>query len=247
MSGIFGRCVLGGFALAAASFPAHRATAELREVEPAFVSPGVGSDDLVSIVGSYDVEGIHPEGTAYKGTGTVTRLGAQLYQMSWTTPQGTFHGLVHRRRDLLLGGWGYTQNQRAAVYRVDGTTLDGITMRTGTSSLGRELLNGGGADHTGTFTIANGVDPDGAIYSGTMEGFVVTKEVRRLEWHIGGQIRRGYGVQEGSDFIVGYDDTGRAGPVRYRIGAGGATIVGVFLDPQMPHLGLGTETMTRVD
>jgi hypothetical protein len=245
------RSVYGVLALAAASFPSHRAlaapTASLASDDRAFVSPGVGADDLVGIVGNYDVAGVHPEGTQYTGTGTVTRLSAQVYQMAWTTAQGTFYGLVLRRRDLLLGGWGYKQDQRAAVYHVEGKTLDGVTIVSSRAGLGREVLTGGELDQTGSFTISSGLDVEGTSYGGTVLCTLVTKEVRRLEWRIDGHVRRGYGVREGSDFIVGYDESGGAGPVRYQITAGGSTLVGVFLDPQLPHLGLGSETMTRVD
>ncbi len=212
-----------------------------------FVSPGAG-DDLVGIVGSYEVTGVHAEGNAYTGTGTVSRVASHIYKMSWdTSPGKTFYGLVLRRGDLLLGGWGYQENQRAAVYRIDGKTLDGVTLEWSSPHVGHELLTGGDLQQTTTFTIANGVDPDGKAYSGTLTSKMFPKDVRSLEWQLGAKSYRGFGIVEGSDFIVGYDDNGEAAPVRYRIESGGRKLVGVFLDPKYPALGLGTETMTRSD
>lgn len=68
--------------------------------------------------------------------------------------------------------------------------------------------------------------------------------VMRVKWTRGSTTLDGWGILA-SPFIVAGFPSFRAGAAFYRIGPNGTTLIGDWMDPNMPDSGIGTETLTR--
>lgn len=213
--------------------------------KPCFVPPPYNAS--ANIVGKYDVEGTEPDGKiAPTGTATIKRIVGDLYSMTEVIAGATYVAACIRQNDLFACGWGAANKDLSvAVYRAEGSVLDGVFYEDRIAALGRERWTGAAADLTGALTIAQGERPEGGSYSGFVQSDFVSADVYRLTWKIGSTYRVGYGLRDGERLAVGFNAAGSCGLVAYRIQQGGARLRGRWVDAGRPTAGVGVETLTR--
>lgn len=209
-----------------------------------FVPPKLARE--LEIAGEYDVEGTHPDGSGYVGTGTIARLGGDRYQITFRMPNGVFRAICVRSRDVLGCGWGSGQ-LGAALYRASSGRLDGRWFRDGDDALGVDVVSMPDLEDSGSFAL-EGAAPDGSPHQGS---FTIadwgakgqTPGVRRLHGTRSGVAWTGWGVTDGKLLAVGFPAE-RCGAALYRIDGNGV-ITAIWMDRMTPGVGLGKETLVR--
>ena len=203
----------------------------------AFVPPK--RDALVEIAGVYEAVGTHPDGSTYRGKGTITRLGGERYAIRFDMPSGTFRALCLRMRDVLACGWGPSANVTVAVWQATGS-VNGIWSNEDDAGVGREELTGTTLD---TPTTGSGVTPSGDHYNASMST-TPYGALHRVTWVRGSKNVQGWGIRVGNLLVAGFPYYS-VGAAFYRIGLNGTSLVGDWMDPAAASSGLGTETLTR--
>jgi hypothetical protein len=193
------------------------------------------------IVGVYDNEGTHPDGSSYHGVATIERLGASRYAITFETANGTFHAICVRDRDLLGCGWG-TTGLGVALYRAKPDGLDGAWFREGDAALGREHIRGAGPNDDDAFDL-DGTSPTGATYDGRIVSTTVGS-IRRVTYRRGAETLWGWAIAQGSALVVGFPSAS-CGAALYRISADGRHLDATWMDFSRPDLGTSTETLVR--
>jgi hypothetical protein len=203
----------------------------------AFVPPK--HEQQQEIAGVYEAEGIHPDGTAYKGRATLTRLGNVRYSIRFDMPNGVFRALCVRSRDRLGCGWGSSDAIVAAVMRPAGNGALVTWTSDAEATLGREVV---APDLVGV-----GVDPSGNDYTSTWHT-ASSGALERVTWtrRAGGVSTKyeGWGLREGSTLFAAFTQP-LTGVAFYRIEANGTQLAGDWMDPLTPAAGRGSEILTR--
>lgn len=183
-----------------------------------------GSGDArptANVAGNYRVTGRNQDGTAYRGTLTITARGS-VYHLAWQTGLN-YEGTGIAQADSLAVGWGGS-TCTVASYRIqpDGT-LDGQWTTVGQEELGTERAtrSGGAAgdDIAGTYTIT-GRNPDirnARDYSGTLT-ITPRGSVYQFSWNTQGRQFEGIGIRQGNTIAVGWG-TEQCGVVNYQVEA----------------------------
>ena len=196
-------------------------------------------DLQVEIAGVYEAAGTHPDGTAYQGKATLTRLAADRYAIRFDMPNGVFRALCVRSRDLLGCGWGSDDAITAAVMRPAGNGSSVTWITEAESGFGREAV---AADLTGV-----GVEPNGNGYSATWQTASVGL-LERVTWtrKAAGATKKleGWGLRSGSSLIAAFA-LPLTGAAFYRIESNGTHLSGEWMDPMTPQAGRGLETLSR--
>lgn len=171
---------------------------------------------LFTYEGSYRVTGQGADGSKYTGTGTITRLGGNMYSHRVTIGSNVFEGvnIVDRGGALSFGWAAKLKDANVIVYDVLGNgTWDGVWFQSGDSTLGREIATPVGT--TGALRHLVGHYPGGAPYGGTMKvtrlGNLSTEEfvTDALTWTINGGPSQGLALSIGSLVAAGFADTGK--------------------------------------
>lgn len=196
-----------GFALATSGLAATDGpmTGKSPTVVPVFVYEG-----------SYRITGQGANGSAYTGTGTISRLGGNMYTYRVSVGSNVFTGagILDRGGALCFGWAAKIKDASVAAYDVmpDGT-WDGLWFQAGDSTLGRELATPIGAN--GATRRLSGRFPNGGSYSGTLKvarlGSLSTEEfvTDNLTWDINGGPSHGVAVSIGGLVAAGFADTGK--------------------------------------
>lgn len=198
------------------------------------------------IVGVYDNEGTHPDGSTYHGVATIERLGTSRYAITFVTPAGTFHAICVRDRDLLGCGWG-SSGLGVALYRTKPDGLDGAWFREGDDALGRERIHSNTAATDDDAFDLDGTSPAGATYDGRMVSTSLTAapgSIRRVGFRRGSETVWGWAIAQGSALVVGFPSAS-CGAALYRISADGRHLDATWMDFSRPDLGTSTETLVR--
>ena len=212
--------------------------------------------DGIDIVGSYGLRGAGPDGKTYSGSGTVSRIGGEMYNASWLIGGVTYKGIAFRDGDVLSCGWteqkGGGDNNRdlgviAFLVKDDGNTLDGVWFEPDETTLGKETLSGGSGSLTGLYQITAGETPTThKKYTGTVN-IALKSGVFNMTWNIGGGTSRGLGIRNGDVLSAAFTDQPHLfGVLQYRITKGGAELTGQWAQSGQATAGTGTETMTKL-
>ncbi|MGZ3424858.1 MAG: hypothetical protein ACXVEF_21145 [Polyangiales bacterium] len=205
----------------------------------AFVPPKLRVEP--EIVGVYENQGTHPDGSTYEGVATIERLGPSRYSITFEVPNGVFRAICVRDRDLLGCGWG-SSGLGVALYRARAGGLDGAWYREGDTSLGRERIAAATPEDEAGFDL-EGVAPDGASYSGRFVG-VKIGSVRRVSWIRDGATTWGWAIAQGDVLVAGFPSAS-CGAALYRISPDGRRLAATWMDFSRPDLGTSTETLVR--
>jgi hypothetical protein len=206
---------------------------------PGFVPPKLHLEP--EIVGVYDNEGTHPDGSTYHGVATIERLGASRYAITFVTQAGTFHAICVRDRDLLGCGWGEA-GLGVALYRAKAGGLEGAWFREGDDALGRERIEGAGPTDDDAFDL-DGTSPTGAAYDGRMVSTSIGS-IRRVTFRRGSETVWGWAIAQGASLVVSFPSAS-CGAALYRISADGRHLDATWMDFSRPDLGTSTETLVR--
>lgn len=171
---------------------------------------------LSDIVGQYRAVGAHPDGSAYEGKGTITRLSADRYEIRFDMPNGVFRALCLRDRDVLGCAWGSVRTLTVAIFRPAPGGLEVTHAHDGDTTTVREM-----APLVRT-------TPQGAFH--------------RVEWEKAEPLS-GFGLHVGSMLVAAFPRND-AGAAFYRILPGGQ-LVGEWMDPNQSSDAVGNETLTR--
>ena len=217
---------------------------------------GDGSSDGINIAGTFTVKGAAPDGKPYGGTGTISKIGGEMYNVLWVLGGINYKGIAFRDGDVLSCGWAEAKaggdSSRdlgviAYLVKDDGQTLDGVWFEPDETSLGKELLSGGSSNLTGFYKITDGEQPTtkkkytGSVTIGLKNG------VYNLTWNFGGALSKGLGIRSGDVLSAAFSDQGgQFGVLQYRISAGGSTLSGQWVQSGQTSTGVGTETMTKL-
>lgn len=203
----------------------------------AFVPPK--RESAVEIAGVYEAVGTHPDGSTYRGRGTIARLAADRYEITFDMPSGVFRALCLRVRDVLGCGWGLGKDLTVAVWQ-QASGVQGLWTADSASAVFREES----ADPTLDAPFrGKGLGPEGVGYDSTVSTLPYGV-LHRVTWSRGAHTSLGWGIRAGSLLIAGFPSHS-VGAAFYRIGPNGTTLVGDWMDPNAAVSGLGTETLTR--
>ncbi len=203
----------------------------------AFVPPK--RESAVEIVGVYEAVGTHPDGSTYRGRGTIARLPGDRYEITFDMPSGVFRALCLRVRDVLACGWGLGRDVTVAVWQQSGG-VQGLWSADQAPAVFREESADTSLD--APFR-AKGMGADGVSYESSVSTLPYGL-LHRVTWTRGTQTSVGWGIRSGSLLIAGFPSHS-VGAAFYRIGPNGTSLVGDWMDPNAASAGLGTETLTR--
>jgi hypothetical protein len=219
----------------------RRVLAVLALASAGFVPPKLAQDP--EIAGDYSARGTHPDGTAYEGRAIVRRVAGARYAITFLMPNGTFHALCLRDRDVLGCGWGAEERDLGvAIYRPRGGGLDGTWIRDGDAAPAREWLAAIGPTDDEAADL-RGTDPTGVAYQGRFVALAVGP-VRRLSWNRDGKSTWGWGIAD-ADVLVAAFPSAQCGAALYRVSPDGRRLVATWMDFALPDLGTATEVLDR--
>jgi hypothetical protein len=184
------------------------------------------------LAGIYRAVGTNPDGSRYSGMTSIVPVGPD-YEVTWWIGKQVFHGNGHLAGRILVVDWGDTH---PVIYPLgtggvlagewaDGTATETLQRFAGAAA-------GPPSSLAGTYR-ANGQNPDGSHYSGTV---TIRQDggAYHLAWRIGSSAYKGTGRLAGNVLVV---DWGAATPVVYAVGDDG-TLKGLW------EAGKGEETLS---
>jgi hypothetical protein len=205
--------------------------------------------DKPDITGNYKLNGSSPDGSKYTGVASITKIGGEMYNATWTIGTKVYKGIAFRDGDLLSCGWSDkasgARDLGVIAYLVKpDNSLDGVWFESGGTVLGTEYLIGGSKTLVGKYTVKTGVNPDKSKYTGTV-AIELVNGVYQLNWKLGTANIKGLGLRNGDVLSAAFSDNGGAyGVLQYRITDGGKTLTGTFAQSGK-NPSLGAETMTK--
>ena len=210
--------------------------------------------DAADIVGVYTIAGKNPDGTKYKGTATISKIGGSMYKGKWKIGKDDWDGVIFRDKNLLSVGSAPKHDTGVVAYLVNKGNLDGVWFQEGDTKIGKEMLSApkDTTDLSGAYMITSAETPTKKKYTGSVKVTKYKSGVYGFTWKVpttilGIGLRSPHiaGVQD--ILSVGFNDAGNATVLQYVILDDGKMLTGHWAMP--PKSGgdpsWGQEKLTR--
>jgi len=221
---------------------------------------GAASGQKPNITGKYQVKGVGGDGARYTGTASISLMGGEMYNVTWTLGTKGYVGVCFRDEPALSCSSCPAGPSRSIPtvlsYVASATALDGVWIEGGNTRIGKELLTPRGKADKRTFAgdyVIKGSNPDGSAYTGTAgvtQLYAVSAYAYDFNWLIGTSRRlHGVGVRSQARDVIsaGFCEGGKENTaLDYTIGRDGKTLTGAFVMSTNGRVSTGTESLTRI-
>lgn len=198
------------------------------------------------------------DGSKYSGTASISLIGGDMYNVTWTMGTKANVGVCFRDEPALSCSSCPAGPPRSIptvlAYIASTKGLDGVWIQGGATRIGKELLTPKGKPDKRTFAgeyVIKGSNPDGSAYAGTTsvtQLYAVSAYAYDFNWTIGtsGKLH-GVGVRSQARDVIsaGFCEGGKDNTaLDYTISRDGKTLTGSFVMSTIGKVSTGTESLT---
>jgi hypothetical protein len=202
-----------------------------------FLSPGA------DIAGTWRItQAGGPDGdNSYTGTVTLQKLADYVYAVKWQTSVGSYAGVGILDGANLYVGWGIDADHGVAVYKTNGSQLEGTWAASGgASGTGTETVTLTGGNLVGNHRLLGNNPNNAGAYRGTLD-ISENGATYIFKWSTAGTTYAGVGIKVGNIIAVGWGMGPNHGVVHYAFSGNSAQ--GKWAVPGMARL--ATENIAR--